>query len=221
MTGGDAGQSSGGQHYRGVWCDNGRMSRMRQPEGTRALSHVLVCGGTLDEWFALTRSDWTRLIEVLTSALQASGARWLTICPYEGALPADATATILRQVADATGGTVSSNRVSFIGRDGIVGIVDALANGQQRFVDSVNAISSPVIDEGMIAASLFAPATDDPDLILVFGVPTRVPPALVWELAYGELVFLDSPWTSCNAEHVHMAVDDFQRRERRFGGVDS
>jgi undecaprenyl diphosphate synthase len=124
-------------------------------------------------------------------------------------------------VADATGGTVSSNRVSFIGRDGIVGIVDALANGQQRFVDSVNAISSPVIDEGMIAASLFAPATDDPDLILVFGVPTRVPPALVWELAYGELVFLDSPWTSCNAEHVHMAVDDFQRRERRFGGVDS
>lgn len=197
------------------------MSRRHPPDGARALSHVLVCGGSLEEWQRLDVAGWSRLIEVLTSALQASGARWLTICPYAGNCDRETTTSLLQCVAEATGGAVHGDRVSFIGRNGIVGIVDPLADGRQRFVDSVNAISAPVIDEGMIAASIFAPATDDPDLILVFGVASRVPPALVWELAYGELVFLDTPWASCNAEHVHMAVDDFQRRDRRFGGIDS
>jgi undecaprenyl diphosphate synthase len=43
----------------------------------------------------------------------------------------------------------------------------------------------------------------------------------VWELAYSELVFLDVAWTDVNAEHVEMAIDDFLRRDRRFGGIDS
>ncbi len=197
------------------------MTRFRTQDGTRALSHVLVCGGTLDEWRRLGVDGWVVLVDVLTSALQSSGARWLTVCPYEGNGAEENVETLLEEIARATGGTVNGKRVSFIGRGGIVGIVDAVADGQQRFVDSVNAISAKPLDEEMIAASLYAPATEDPDLVLIFGRPTRLPPSLVWELAYGELVFLDTPWLSCNAEHVHMAVDDFQRRERRFGGVDS
>jgi undecaprenyl diphosphate synthase len=197
------------------------MNRLRPQDHTRALSHVLVCGGTLDEWSRLAEDDWVRLVGELTVALQASGARWLTLCPFEGCLDEASTDALLERITNAVGGTVSGHRVSFIGRGGIVGIIDVLADGQQRFVQSVNAISSASLDEGMIAASLFAPATDDPDLVLVFGVATRLPPALVWELAYAELVFLDTPWATCNAEHVHLAVDDFQRRERRFGGIDS
>jgi hypothetical protein len=197
------------------------MDRRRPVEGTRALSHVLICGGSLDDWKSLSPEGWLQLTDVLTSALQTSGARWLTVCPYEGVLEEEERSRVLDRVSRALGGTVAGSRVSFIGRGGIVGIVDVVADGRRRFADSVNAIQANSIDEGMIAASLFSPATDDPDLILVFGSPTRVPPALVWELAYGELVFLDTPWMTCNVEHVHMAVDDFQRRDRRFGGVDS
>jgi undecaprenyl pyrophosphate synthase len=197
------------------------MARRRSAEGTRALSHVLICGGSLDDWKTLSPEGWSQLADVLTSALQSSGARWLTVCPYEGMLEEEDRLGVLDRIARALGGAIAGNRVSFIGRGGIVGIVDVVADGRRRFVDSVNAIPANSIDEGMIAASLFSPATDDPDLILVFGSPTRVPPALVWELAYGELVFLDTPWMTCNVEHVHMAVDDFQRRDRRFGGVDS
>ena len=204
-----------------MWCDNGLVSRHRSPDGARALSHVLVCGGSLNEWQALDGDSWINLVDVLTSALQSSGARWLTICPYEGHVDERETHELLGRVANAVGGTVAGSRVSFVGREGIVGIVDVVGDGRQRFVDAVNAIPHVALDEGMIATSLYAPATDDPDLILVFGVSTRVPPALVWELAYGELVFLDTPWATCNVEHVHMAVDDFQRRDRRFGGVDS
>ena len=36
---------------------------------------------------------------------------------------------------------------------------------------------------------LYEPADVEPDLVLVLGPPTRLPPSLVWELAYGELVF--------------------------------
>ncbi|MFM9137261.1 MAG: undecaprenyl diphosphate synthase family protein [Actinomycetota bacterium] len=57
--------------------------------------------------------------------------------------------------------------------------------------------------------------------MIIFGDPTRLPPSLVWELGYSELVFLNVPWSEFNAEHVEMAVDDFERRERRFGGIDS
>lgn len=197
------------------------MARRRSERETRELSHVLVCGGTFEEWQSQSVDGWSRLVDVLTSALQSSGARWLTLCPYSGDGGDRARDIVLERVARAVGGTIAGNRVSFIGRGGIVGIVDVQGDGQRRFVEAVNAIPSNTLDEGMIAASLYAPATDDPDLLLVFGVPTRVPPALVWELAYGELVFLDTPWTACDVEDVHMAVDDFQRRDRRFGGVDS
>jgi undecaprenyl diphosphate synthase len=48
-----------------------------------------------------------------------------------------------------------------------------------------------------------------------------MPASLVWELAYAELVFFDADWRALDAEHLEMAIDDFTRRDRRFGGVDS
>jgi undecaprenyl diphosphate synthase len=81
--------------------------------------------------------------------------------------------------------------------------------------------SSQEIDEDKLAATLLAPASGEPDLVLVLGSPTQVPESLMWELAYSELVFLNVPWLKCDVEHIQMAIDDFQRRDRRFGGVDS
>jgi undecaprenyl diphosphate synthase len=43
----------------------------------------------------------------------------------------------------------------------------------------------------------------------------------VWELAYSELVFLDIKWADLQSLHLEMAIDDFNRRHRRFGGLDS
>jgi undecaprenyl diphosphate synthase len=44
---------------------------------------------------------------------------------------------------------------------------------------------------------------------------------MVWELAYSELVFIDIAWSDLNASHLELAIDDFNRRHRRFGGLDS
>lgn len=112
--------------------------------------------------------------------------------------------------------------MSFIAEGGLVCIVDVCADGRTRFVDAVNAISESVkVEESVLESTLFAPALADPDLVLIFGPATRLPRSLMWELAYSELVFLDTPWTDCNSEHVHMAIDDFRRRDRRFGGIDT
>jgi undecaprenyl diphosphate synthase len=77
------------------------------------------------------------------------------------------------------------------------------------------------VTEQRLASTLAAPAPGEPDLVIVLGNATDMPASLVWELAYAEIVFLDAPWTALDAEHIEMAIDDFARRDRRFGGIDS
>ena len=57
-------------------------------------------------------------------------------------------------------------------------------------------------------------------LIVVLGESTRLPPSLVWELAYGELVFHPMEWHELSPDHLLEAIADFARRQRRFGGID-
>jgi undecaprenyl diphosphate synthase len=47
-----------------------------------------------------------------------------------------------------------------------------------------------------------------------------LPPSAVWELAYGELVFLPLAWDQLDAGDLVDAIADFAKRERRFGGLD-
>ena len=197
---------------------------MRASGRLASLSHLLACGGTLAEWRRMSPEQWRQYLGVLGRAVEYSGVTWLTVVPFAADVPQDAAANaaVLAAVREAIGGTVVGSRISAASSDGVIVIVDACADGRERLVSAANAVAPSVpIDEPVLAASLYAPAPGDPDLILVFGGPTRLPPSLVWELAYGEIVFLDAHWTECNVEHIHMAIDDFRRRERRFGGVDS
>jgi hypothetical protein len=200
------------------------VSGVRASGRLASLSHVLACGGALSEWQRMSPEHWRRYLGVLGRAVEDSGATWLTVVPFAADTDADAAASaaVLGAVREAIGGTVVGSRISAASSDGVIVIVDVCADGRARLVSAANAVAPSVpIDEPVLAASLYAPAPGDPDLVLVFGAPTRLPPSLVWELAYGEIVFLDARWTECNVEHVHMAIDDFRRRERRFGGVDS
>ena len=48
----------------------------------------------------------------------------------------------------------------------------------------------------------------------------RISNYLLWELAYSELVFTDVLWPDFRRDHLFEAIREYQRRERRFGGVD-
>ncbi len=95
-------------------------------------------------------------------------------------------------------------------------------DGRARLVRAVERLrlAGTPITEASIAAGLNAPATVDPDLVVVLGPGHRLPPSLVWELAYSELVFLDVAWSDLQPAHLERAVDEFHHRHRRFGGLD-
>ena len=191
------------------------------------LSHVLVCGGTLQEWRQASAGEWKLQLDTFVDSVHESGARWLTVCPYAG--PSGVVDEIAAIVLDACGGQRNGNRISFIAKDGLVVVVDLCADGRERFTNALNQIKGESatarqekeISEENLRAAMLPPGFVDPDLILIFGSPTQIPPSLMWELSYSELVFLDVSWRKCNVDHVQMAINDFQRRDRRFGGVDS
>ncbi len=98
--------------------------------------------------------------------------------------------------------------------------------GRAEIVDAVKAIvSSGVpaerVDERMIRRHLYDPDMPDPDLMVRTSGEYRISNYLLWELAYSELVFTDVLWPDFRREHLFEAVREYQRRERRFGGVES
>ena len=91
----------------------------------------------------------------------------------------------------------------------------------ERFADALSSIGpNDPINEATVAEALYAPADCEPDLIVVLGPSTQLPPSLVWELAYGELVFVPTTWDELASGHLVDAIADFARRDRRFGGID-
>lgn len=189
---------------------------------TGDLAHVLVCAGTVAEWLETTPDQWKTQIDALVRSVSGVGVRWLSIYPYSGSCSALDRTTICNAILKTFGGQRAGDRVSVVAADGLIVVIDTCADGQERFINAVAQLSSSqAIDEAKLAATLLSPASGEPDLVLILGSPTRVPESLMWELAYSELVFLNVPWLKCDVEHIQMAIGDFQRRDRRFGGVDS
>jgi undecaprenyl diphosphate synthase len=74
------------------------------------------------------------------------------------------------------------------------------------------------VDEERLAERLYAPDLPDPDLLIRTSGESRISNFLLWQLAYAELVFLDSLWPDFGPEEFRSAVAEYARRRRRFGG---
>ncbi len=97
--------------------------------------------------------------------------------------------------------------------------------GRAEIVDAVRAIVDEGIEPGKItertiARHLYDPEMPDPDLVIRTSGECRVSNFLLWELAYSELLFTDTPWPEFGREQLIGAIAEYQDRERRFGGVD-
>jgi undecaprenyl diphosphate synthase len=75
------------------------------------------------------------------------------------------------------------------------------------------------VTEKDIAACLDNPDVPDPDLIIRSAGEYRTSNFLLWEGAYAELVVSEKFWPDWTAEDLAEAVNIFQKRDRRFGGV--
>ena len=75
------------------------------------------------------------------------------------------------------------------------------------------------VDEDGFAAILDTAASGDPDLIVRTGGDLRISNFLLWQSAYAELYFTDVLWPDFDEAELDKAIEDFQKRKRRFGGV--
>jgi undecaprenyl diphosphate synthase len=97
--------------------------------------------------------------------------------------------------------------------------------GRAEIVDAVRALvdqgaTAADIDEEAIAAHLYDTDMPDPDLMVRTSGEYRISNFLLWELAYSELVFTEVLWPDFRRQHLFDAVGEYQRRDRRFGGVE-
>ena len=74
------------------------------------------------------------------------------------------------------------------------------------------------IDENAIGARLYAPDLPEPDLLIRTSGELRVSNFLLWQLAYTELVFVDTLWPDFGERHLRQALAEYAGRRRRFGG---
>ena len=75
------------------------------------------------------------------------------------------------------------------------------------------------IDEKAVAAHLFTADIPDPDLIIRTSGEKRISNFLLWQAAYAELVFTDVLWPDFSREELENSIEEFGRRERRYGAT--
>ncbi len=94
--------------------------------------------------------------------------------------------------------------------------------GRAEIVDAVNSILKEgleSVDEETFRRYLYLPDVPDPDLVIRTSGEMRISNFLLWQIAYSELYFLKKYWPDFEKEDLEKALEDFSKRERRFGGL--
>jgi len=99
--------------------------------------------------------------------------------------------------------------INYGGRDEIVRSVN-------RFLENSN---GKEISEEDISNNLDLNFIPPVDLIIRSGGDKRISNFLLWDAAYAELAFYESLWPEWNKEHLHTALNDYLKRQRKFGGI--
>ncbi|MFT3808796.1 MAG: isoprenyl transferase [Micropepsaceae bacterium] len=100
--------------------------------------------------------------------------------------------------------------------------------GQDEIVDAVRAIAREAqagtltpeaIDRAVISGYLHTAGVPDPDLVIRTSGEQRLSNFLIWQSAYAEFVFTDTLWPDFDRKALEAAIEEFGRRQRRFGGA--
>jgi undecaprenyl diphosphate synthase len=75
------------------------------------------------------------------------------------------------------------------------------------------------VDEAMLSAHLYTRALPDPDLLIRTSGELRLSNFLLWQVAYAELWVTETLWPDFTQKDLFQAIIDYQKRERRYGGL--
>ena len=97
-----------------------------------------------------------------------------------------------------------------------------IVSAMQKIAVKVSAgeIKAEEIDEEMIEKYLYTANMPDPDLLIRTGGEMRISNYLLWQIAYSEFWVTKKYWPDFAKEDLWQAVYDYQKRSRRFGGLD-
>jgi undecaprenyl diphosphate synthase len=160
---------------------------------------------------------WTLALEFLRTELPElirRGVRVRVIGDRAGLPP------LVRQAAAAAETATARNR----------GLVLTLAlnyGARQEITAAARALCAEVaagrlrpedVDESSVAAHLATAGMPDPDLLIRTSGEHRVSNFLLWQIAYSEIWLTDALWPDFGEAELRRALDDYRRRDRRFGG---
>jgi len=106
--------------------------------------------------------------------------------------------------------------ISYGGREEILRAARLLADEVRR-----GHLAPEDIDEGRLQDTLFTRGLPNPDLLIRTSGEYRISNFMLWQLAYTELHITPVYWPDFDREELFEALLDFQRRDRRFGRVES
>jgi undecaprenyl diphosphate synthase len=232
--------SPGPNHVAIIMDGNGRWAKARglprvagHRRGADAVRRVVRGAGELGipvlTLFAFSTENWTRPADEVSDLmgllrhylrneleeLYKNGARLRVIGNREKLAP-----DIVRDIADAENLTRSNSRIdvniciNYGSRDEILRATRILARKA-----AIGELEADHIDANLFERELLTAGVPDPDLLIRTSGEQRISNFLLWQCAYSELVFVDTLWPDFGKDDLERAVDEFRRRERRYGGV--
>lgn len=235
-----AGPSSVPRHVAIIMDGNGRWAKKRMlpriaghRKGIEAARNVTRAAGDLGievlTLYAFSTENWRRpadevsdlmgllrhFIQTDIEELAKSGVRLRIIGNYAALAP-----DLVTLIDDAIARTAGNSRTT---------LVIALNYGSQAELVSVmqdvarrakaGSLDPEAIDEGLIDALLDTQGLPPPDLLIRTSGEQRLSNFMLWQLAYAELLFVDTFWPDFGAQSLADAIAQYGARERRFGGL--
>jgi undecaprenyl diphosphate synthase len=115
------------------------------------------------------------------------------------------------------------------GNNGLIVNLAINYGGRAELVDAVNALLDEARIEGTldrlqvkeedIASKLYTAKIPDPDLLIRTSGEMRISNFLLWQIAYSEIYVTETLWPDFKRSDLLRAILDYQKRDRRFGGV--
>lgn len=177
--------------------------------------------------FAFSSENWQRprsevniLMELFMSALRSEIRRLhenqvrLRIIGERGAFPERLQA----RIAEAEALTADNRRLNLQVAANYGGRWD-IVQATRRLIADVRAgrLDADAIDEQVFARHLSFPDLSEPDFFIRTGGEQRLSNFVLWQCAYAELYFTDTLWPDFNESAYGSALEDYARRQRRFG----
>lgn len=111
-------------------------------------------------------------------------------------------------------GLMMNLAINYGGRDELINAIKNITSDVAK-----GNISSSDITESLISSYLYTSGMPDPDLIIRPSGECRISNFLLWQCAYSEFWYSNINWPDFTITNLHQAILDYQKRDRRYGGI--